>query len=404
MGVYKRRDSSYYWYLCEGYADAHGNPLREATRVKHDAPSAEQRRDNRLLAETIYHDRMHDLARKAHALPGGKPQIRVAAFIAWYSEHELPKHRGQEREREILRTLTQAFGAGWLHDLSRDTVKEWITRRLQSTRVVVAKPRVKGRTLPAPSPRTVNREVDVLKAVLQAAVPTYLAVSPLYGMKRLRTPTPKRRLMTRDEEQRLLKVMDVEDRAFFLTGLDTLARLGDIIDLRASDDHRATLWIADPKAGGGFYVPISKRLRKALDALPKDGRTFLFPKRRIAKTERDRRSSVRQMLERACRDATPKVPYGRVAGGLTFHWSTRRTGLTRMLSAGVDLGTAQKIGRWKNPNVVLEAYHELVDDDARRAVEAVGQRDQNVIRIGTNGVQPAKMRRNLRLIKSRRTP
>lgn len=373
MGLWDRRPNSpYWWYRCEGYCDPKGNPLREATKVRIDAPTPEQRKENRRLAEQIYHDRMTALARADHELPSGKPRIRVGAFLDWFVKHELPKRRGREREAEIVTRWRAVFGALWLDEVDQTRVKEWMTARLTTPTQIGKQWRTQARVLPPPSTNTVNREVDVLKAVLQAAVPTYLESSPLFGMKRLRTVTPKRRILTGDEERRLLALMTVEDRAFFLVGEDTLTRLSDIIDLKTSDDHGTHLWIADPKTGGGFYVPVSKRLRRALDARPDDGRTYLFPKFRIAKTDRDRRNGVRQMLEHYC--ALAGIPFGRRQGGVTFHWATRRTGATRMLSAGSDVGTVQKVGRWKKPDVLLEIYHELMDDDARRAVESVGRR------------------------------
>jgi len=152
--------------------------------------------------------------------------------------------------------------------------------------------------------------------------------------------------------------------------------MGDVLDIRRRDDRGTHLWIADPKAGGGFQVPVSIRARAALDAWYDvrnlEPRDYVFARRRLAETESDRRNGMRQMLKRYCRLAN--VPYGRKLGGLTFHWSTRRTGLTRMLTRGVDLGTAQKIGRWKTADVVLSAYHELIDDEAQKAVDAVGPR------------------------------
>jgi hypothetical protein len=44
-----------------------------------------------------------------------------------------------------------------------------------------------------------------------------------------------------------------------------------------------------------------------------------------------------------------------------------------MLVNQVDLGTVQKLGRWKTADVVLGIYHELIDAHARRAVESVGR-------------------------------
>ena len=363
MGVYARKDSKF-WYL-----HLEGTTVRENTKIPIAAPTDEERKANRKLAEKAYNARMGDLAREHYALPATKQAKSFAVFASWYQQFELPKHRGAERELEILPRLVGAFGRYELKAITRALVDEWIQRRLRTPHTVGK------RTFPAPSASTVNREIDVLKSVLQAAVPAYLAVSPLFGMKRLRVATPKRRLMSAAEEAKLLAALPLDGQAIVLLGLDPLIRLGDILDLRRRDDHGDRVWIADPKAGGGFDVPISKRVRAALDTHYYSTRElepadFIFRRRRLAKTERDRRGSIRQMLEAACLEAG--IPYGRAAGGLTFHWATRRTGATRMLTRGVDPGTVQKVGRWKSAQVVLGIYHELIDDRAREAVEAVG--------------------------------
>lgn len=376
MGVYVRKDSPVYWLLLDGYRTVSGAPLREKTKIRVDAPTALGRKDNRKLADQAYHDRMTALAKDAGA-PGAKPGRTFAEQATWFVIHRLPHRKGKEREGPLIPKLVVVFGALPLKAITRTIVAEkWITPRLTTPTVIKKQKRTAGREIQA-GPRTVNREVAVIKAIVQSAVPDYLEASPLFGMPLLRTTTPKRRLMSPDEEQRLLPVLAPDDRALFLLALDSLIRMGDLLDAKRTDDHKETIWIADPKAGGGFEVPVSTRARKALDAwycdptYPKTGE-YIFARRRVAKTERDRRNGIRQMLERCCADADPPVPYGRQKGGITFHWATRRTGLTRMLTRNVDLGTAQKIGRWKTPDVVLGVYHELVDEVAHAAVNAVG--------------------------------
>lgn len=361
MGIYTRPDSPYYWVHFEG------TKRRENTKVLVQAPTDAERRENRQLAESIYHAGMADRARQQHHLPSKKSAATFRAFVEWYKAHELPSHRGKERELDILPRLVAVFGAYDLREIRPDLVFErWITPRRTETRTVGK------RTIGPPTTNTINREVDVLKSVLSAGVPTYYDQSPLYGLPRLRVPTPKRRLLTDAEEARLLAIMEPDDKALFLIGLDSLVRLSDILDAKHADVQDGTLWVADPKAGGGFRVPLSTRAREALAHLPASASPYLFPRRRRAVTERDRRNGIRQMLEMYCRLADPPVPYGRANGGITFHWATRRTGTTRMLTRGVDPGTVQKIGRWKTSDVVLGIYHELIDEAAQHAVEVVG--------------------------------
>ena len=373
MGLYVRPDSPYFWMLLEGRTDATGNALREKTKIRRDGNTPALRRDARELALVVYHERMLALSRDDHAQPAKKLATSFSAFVDWFSTHVLPHRRGKEREAEILPRLLAHFGDLPLTAIDRARVSEYATMRLTTPTVVQGKRRTKARRI-QPGPSTVNREVDLLKCILQAAVPKYLASSPLFGMKRLDTKTPKRRLMTADEEARLLAVMAPADAALFLIALDSLVRLSDVLDVTWADDHGRSLWIADPKVGGGFEVPLSQRARQALDQLPRPKNLSqpIFASRRTAKTARDRRNGIRQMLERYCAAADPPIPFGRAHGGLSFHWATRRTGSTRMLTRGVDVGTVQKVGRWKTPMVVLGIYHELIDDKARAAVEAVG--------------------------------
>lgn len=172
----------------------------------------------------------------------------------------------------------------------------------------------------------------------------------------------------------MLLALAPDDKAIYLLGVDSLLRLGDILDLRKADRRGAAMYIADPKdptQSEPFEVPLSKRTRAALGALPKTDSEYLFPRRRRAKTERDRRNTIRQVFELACKRA--RVPFGRAAGGFTFHWGTRRTGATRMIRAGVDVKTVQEVGHWQTADVVLGIYAEGSTRAARRAVEVPGQ-------------------------------
>jgi hypothetical protein len=348
MGVYKRADSPVYWLLLDGYRTASGAPLREKTKIRIDAPTNQQRNDNLALAKAAYHERMTALAKDGKDTPAARVPT-FAERAAWFEAHELPHRKGKEREARLIPKLVAVLGPLPLTQLTRTLVTErWITPRLTTPTVYQRSKTARAQTFRA-GPKTVNREVALVKAILQTAVPEFLEVSPLYGMPNLATTTPKRRLMTEQEEARLLKVMATHDTALFLLGLDSLVRLTDLLDLKRGDDHGASMWISDPKTGGGFEVPISTRARAALNAhyaaLPKAKTkpaptAYIFARRRAAKTERDRRRQIQKMLAKYCAAAKPPIPYGRAKGGIVFHWATRRTGLTRMLTRGVDLGTA----------------------------------------------------------------
>lgn len=391
MSVYIRPNSPYYWVYLE-HPDA--DPPRESTKIPHRGPkeTAKQRRRD---AEEYYNARMTQLAKASVELPtdappDAPPVPTFQAFADWFATHKIPHRRGAEREAQALDVLRPFFNSTRLDAITRKVVHEWMTARRS----------------PTVSARTVNREVDVLKSILQAAVEAgHLHESPLFGMKRLKVLAPKRRLMTPDEEERLLAVLAPDDKAIVLLGLDALIRLTDILDLHRSDLDLAgaRVYVRDPKdpqQASPYYAPLSQRTRAALAALPPvpaDAGPFLFPRRRRAKTERARRSTIAQMLAIACGKATPPIPYGRTHGGITFHWATRRTGTTRMLRNGADMKAVQMIGNWKTITVMHDIYHETTTDAMRAAVELVSPvaADRTPRRRPTRGsrdARPAAMR------------
>lgn len=346
MGIYIRRDSPFYWCLCER---PHQKPLIFSTKIPIAAHSAEARTEQRRSAEDVYRAKMTDLARQRHDLPLLDPEtVTFTKYADWWEKHHLPTRRRQDRDALALKHLRGWFGPMELIAVDRSMVQEYITAR-----------RSKGKTN-----STINREVDVLKIMLRDAVPVYLKTSPLAGMKKLRTIKPPKRVLTRDEETRLLAELPVRDRAFYIVAVDTLIRLQNVIDLRWSEVKRNHLELSDSKTGP-YKVPLSTRARKALDTLPKSG-VYVFPHRHTAKNPRDVRNAIGRLLKRACARCDPPIPYGRGVG-VTFHTATRATGATRMLRAGFDPRTVQQVGNWKD----FRAMQEYLQPDSAHLQAAV---------------------------------
>jgi hypothetical protein len=349
MGVYRRARSAWWWLWLE---TAPAGQKEERTRIRI-GTTATQRKDSRQLADDLYHQRMNALSAHIHQLPiaTARPAIRFREYAAPYRADVIAHHKGAERERELLKTLLAFFGADLLTKIDRDRVRAYLTHRRETV-----------------SANTVNREVDLLKAMLRDAVPKYLEVSPLVGMKRLKIVKTKRRLLHPAEERRLLQVCtDPQDHALLVVGQDTLVRLGDLLDLKKTDRDGLWLHIPDPKQDTPYEVPLSKRAAAALDAIHHD-RPYYFEKFRRAKNPRDWRGSVRQRLERLC--AVAHVPFGRL--GITFHGATRKTGATRLLvQKKKPLAVVQALGNWAKPDVLLGIYTEVQRADL---LAAVGQK------------------------------
>lgn len=350
MGVYQRPDSPVYWLWLET------TRTRERTDIRIGTTPA-QRQDSKRLAEDRYHQRMNELAARLYKLPSAQPAIRFSKYAESYRLDVIAHHRGGDRERELLATLIKFFGDDLLTAIDPERVRAYMTHRKAAV-----------------SASTVNREVDLLKAMLRAAAPKYLATSPIEGLRRLPTVPPKRRLMTRAEEKRLLKAGDAVDRALIILGVDGLIRLGDLLDIRRSDRRGNWLYVAHSKTGDAYEVALSARARKALDAI-KDDEPFYFAKFRQAVNPRDWRGSVRQRLEYLCKAAN--VPYGAKQGGLTFHWATRRTGATRLIvDARAPVPAVQRQGGWKTPDVLLAIYSEADKRAQQQAVASLTHRSR----------------------------
>lgn len=351
MGLYRRKDSPYWWAWIERRRGL--KPILESTKIVADPSTPEQRKLNRQLAERLYYQRLSELASTDHHLDP-KPTISFAAHALWYETHVVPSHGSRIRERSVLKQLRAWFGATALQLIDRAAVLEWRSARLQIVR-----------------PSTVDRELDVLKSLMAAAVPKYLEASPIAGLKRHRETVQSKkrrpRILTRDEEVRLLKITtDPHERALLLVAIDTLMRLSDVTSLRRDRDYGGSIHVEAPKIEP-YDVPVSSRLRKALDALPKDGPQY-FPNRWSTKGGGISRNTVWRIFKRLCEAA--EIPVGRKARGLTFH-SLRHTGTTRLLEAGVNPLAVMEIGGWTELRQLVR-YGRASDDTKRQGVELIG--------------------------------
>lgn len=344
MAPYSRPDSPFWWLCLERPKQ---RPIRERTLIPVDGGTPEQTKENTALARQAYAVRMGDLARNRYQLATDKPQIAFAKYRAWYYEHESSRKRNQARERSMLTLLGAYFDDDFLHTIDTDAVIEWRTARAKEV-----------------APATVNRELALLKHLLGTAKPKYLDTNPAAGVKKLRVPEQDVRLLEPDEERRLLEVATPMETAIVVCAIDTLQRLSTIAALKRAQDHGGYLTVLNPKVKG-YKVPVSARLRKALDALPTSG-PFYFPSLQAVNEHARTQRVIKLFAAMLSRADLPRI---RATGGLSFH-SLRHTGASRMLARGVDIKTVQQLGGWQNLTV-LQKYLHPTDAQKRAAVELV---------------------------------
>lgn len=355
LSVYTRPNSPYFWLLLPRPGQ---KPIRESTNIPKDAPTADGRRLQRQQAEEAYISRMRELAAARYdLLPDAKKDVPgFSKFAVWYDAKYTVHKRGAERERYIIASLKAFFSNTPLDKITSGQTQEYITLR----------------TTDGLAASGINREVDLLKAMLKAAVGAgHIDASPIAGTKKLRVVKRRKRVLTQDEEDRVLTELQPDDRALYVIAVDTLIRLSNVLNLRWTEVTPTHLALHDSKTGP-YEVPLSKRAKAALEQVPRID-PYVFPHRRTAKKERDRRGVIRRMLERACKRAG--VPYGRAAGGVTFHTATRASGATRMLRAGTDPRTVQGVGHWEDFRS-LQDYLETDDRLKQQAVNTIGAKSK----------------------------
>lgn len=347
MGVYIRPDSDYYWYRIEG------TTTRRSTGVPRGGGSPAHDRELRRQAEAIYADAQtkHALA-TAGLAPPTKPTISYRQFARWYETNIVAHQRGKERAISMLRQLARHFDPVTdLRQITATTVREWMTWR-------------KAQVAPA----TVNREYDVLKAMLRAAVPDYLDANPIADVRRIRQPEQEARVLSFEEEQRLLDVCGPSDRAFILAGLDTLLRLGSLLSLRWDQVKLESRTIVALNAKVKTRPkPISSRLYQALKAMPRTG-PHVFAQFHQGRGSTSPKNRATRRFDALC--ALANVPHGRAVNGVTIH-CLRHTGATRALQAGHSLRAVMELGGWKNMKS-LQRYLHAADADVQQAAESIG--------------------------------
>jgi integrase len=345
VGIYARPDSRFWWYGIDG------TEIRRSTGVPVKGGSAQQEKELRRQAEQIYAAEQGKQAQTAAGLIVARPTITFTEYLRWYEPNIASHHRGYRQVKSMLKRLRLWFGPYRLQAIDPHAVQEWMTARKSSVQ-----------------PATVNRELDVLKAVLNSAVPKYLERAPLGTVRRLRVPEQEPRILTREEETTLLAVADDEMRAIVVVALDTLLRLSNIAHLKWSQVKPRIIVPLNAKVSHDM-VPVTARMRDALDQLPQRSAYVFAGLHDKGKGPTAAKNILIRQFDALCQSAG--LPHGRKADGLTFH-CLRHTGASRALQAGASIRTVMKLGGWKDLRSVLRYTH-ASDADVQQAAESIGR-------------------------------
>jgi len=200
-----------------------------------------------------------------------RPLLFTNLAARWMKDHAKVTKRSWTTDRHRIETLKSLFGGKNLSEISPDLVDRYRAERLRSYR-----PGSKSLI----SPTTVNKEVALLKAMVNKAITWgYLEVNPLRNVKRLAEPDGRLRYLDAEEAERLLAACPPRLSPIVLCALHTGMRRGEILGLTWDrvDMKQRIIQVTGTKTGRNRTIPINDPLLEALRHLPRHlGTDYVF--------------------------------------------------------------------------------------------------------------------------------
>ncbi len=191
-----------------------------------------------------------------------------------------------------------------------------------------------------------NRELDTLKSIFSKAVEwKYLVDSPARGVKRFRVQNRRTRILSADEQRRLLEACEKQPKlqALLKLALITGARIGELLTLAWEDCQDGYLTFWQTKNGKVRRIPVTEAIAALLASRPRI-HPWVFTNAKTGKPY----TTIRKVFERALERANI------TSGDVTVH-TLRHTALSRMIEHGLDDFTVMSISGHSSTRM-LERY------------------------------------------------
>ena len=279
-----------------------------------------------------------------------KQPIKLKEFTELFIEnYSKVNKQSWKDDQERLQWINGLFGDVALNEISPIHIEKLKSRKLKEgvTRT------------------TVNHYLKTLKRMFNIAIAWgYTDKNPVKGIKFYSEKDAQRdRVLTREEEDRLLGVASERLRPILIVALNTGMRKGEILRLKWQDidlENRIIL-VKQTKSGKPRTLPINSRLLDELMWLKKRNRKSqcLFTNSKTGGPLK----TIRRSFDAACRDAKLQ--------NFRFH-DLRRTFGSRLALAGVDLNRIKELlGHASLKTTEIYLHAEL--KDIREAVEVLCQ-------------------------------
>jgi integrase len=282
-----------------------------------------------------------------------KPKVTRTLFDK-FKEQYLEWSRGNKKRGSSLRDecslkhLSRFFEGKALSEISSFMVEKYkLTRKEEGG-----------------GPATINRELGCLRHMLNQAIKwKRVQVNPVREVKFLKEPKEKDRILSEEEEVRLLGAVRTGHKArhlepIIITALNTGMRKGEILNLKWSnvDFKNGIIIVEGTKNGEIRKIPMNKKLTETLDGAKKVSKgEFVFSEN--GKPYRDIKTGWWTALENA------KIE------NFTFH-GLRHTFGSRLGMKGYDIKTIAELMGHKDIKMTMR-YSHPTSEHKRNAVESL---------------------------------
>ena len=357
-----------HWYACVSYTDDTGKRQQWTERAM-----------NKTAARSRAAEMLAELADETPASIQGR-DMTFAQLVDYYKETYLldPEYRDGRKiaglrskydYQKRLKPLREFFDRKKLRSITHGDLQRYRTHRLKVPVILgrntkgtdkKGKPREKPRSI-----ATVHRELSLMRRILNIAVSnSWIVRNPFHQGESLIKPgeeTPRERIISREEEQRLLAACDGERqhlRAILICALDTGMRRGEIFSLTWSDiDFESgliTIRAFNTKTMRERQIAMTERLAIELECLTAN---------RTGELVFGIKTHAQHSFDKAKKKAG--------LADLRFH-DLRHTHATRLVGAQMPLAEVGRVLGHTQPSTTFR-YVNINADTARRAADLLNQ-------------------------------
>ena len=272
---------------------------------------------------------------------------------------DVSQKRSWKRDEELLRPLCKLYGNKRLSDISTKDLEEFKSLRLKEVK-----------------PATVNRSLSVLRHLINLAKrwKKFFGDNPVSIVGMLEEHNQIERILTVDEEKRLLNESIGYLRPIIFTALNTGMRKGEILSLMWSDVDldlsMITINQTNSKSKKSRKVYINSALKRVFLELKlkSAGNEYVF-----LDDKGNRLKEIKNGYSAACRRAGIE--------GLRFH-DLRHSAATRMIELGANIVAVSKILGHSDIKTTMRYAHP--DDSLKEALESLGIYAKTTTNIATS--------------------